>query len=220
MLRVLVLVLALLNGAYFAWSQDWLRELGFAATRQAEPQRLARQIQPEAIRVLPLEQAQEVLARQQAGDTPPAQCRQAGPFSEADSAGVRRALAAALPPAAWRLDVVEEPARWLIYMGKYAQPDMVGKKRAELAVLNIIPQAPSNPELEPGLSLGVFDTQAQAEAELQALGRRGVRTARVLLERPARQGYWARVPAANEAVLAKLKGVEPALAGKAWQPCP
>ena len=219
MLRVLVLVLALLNGVYFAWSQDWLRDHGFPAVRQVEPQRLAQQVRPEAIRVVPAEQAREIEARLQARGKL-AECRQAGPFNEAETSGLRRALEAALPPASWRLDVVVEPARWLIYMGKYAQAEMVTKKRAELAVLNIKPQAPNNPDLEPGLSLGAFDTQAQAEAELQALGRRGVRTARVLQERAASQGYWARVPAASDALLTKLKGLEPAMAGKPWQPCP
>lgn len=219
MLRVLVLVLALLNGVYFAWSQDWLRDLGFAAVHQAEPQRLAQQVRPEAVRVVPAEQAREIETRLRTRGRL-SECRQAGPFNETEAVSVRRVLEAALPPAFWRLDVVEEPARWLIYMGKYAQADMVAKKRAELAMLNIKPQPPNNPDLEPGLSLGAFDTQAQAEAELQALGRRGVRTARVVQERAAVQGYWVRVPAADDALLAKLGTLEQAMSGKAWQPCP
>jgi hypothetical protein len=52
MLRLLVLILILANGAYFAWSEGLLRAYGFAPAQQREPQRLAQQIKPEALRVL------------------------------------------------------------------------------------------------------------------------------------------------------------------------
>ncbi len=52
MLRFLVLVLALINGVYFAWSQDLLLGLGFAPAQQTEPQRLDQQIKPESLRLL------------------------------------------------------------------------------------------------------------------------------------------------------------------------
>jgi hypothetical protein len=52
MLRLLVLILLLLNGTYFAWSHDLLRALGFAPAKQTEPQRLGQQVRPEALRLL------------------------------------------------------------------------------------------------------------------------------------------------------------------------
>ena len=52
MLRLLVLLLLLANGAYLAWSQDLLSSWGLGAPPQSEPQRLTQQIEPERIRVL------------------------------------------------------------------------------------------------------------------------------------------------------------------------
>ena len=49
MLRLLVLLLVLLNAAYYAWSHDMLRAYGLGPSRQAEPQRLRQQIRPEAL---------------------------------------------------------------------------------------------------------------------------------------------------------------------------
>lgn len=52
MLRVIFLLLILVNGLYFAWSQGLLSGLGWAPVQQSEPQRLGQQIRPEALRVL------------------------------------------------------------------------------------------------------------------------------------------------------------------------
>ena len=52
MLRLLVLLLLLANGAYFAWAQGHLLPWGYGPAQQAEPQRLAQQLRPEAARVL------------------------------------------------------------------------------------------------------------------------------------------------------------------------
>ena len=52
MLRLLVLLLLLANGAYFAWSKGLLAPYGFAPVSQSEPQRMAQQIRPEAIHIL------------------------------------------------------------------------------------------------------------------------------------------------------------------------
>lgn len=52
MLRALVLLLLLVNLAWFSWAQGWLRPWGLAPAASSEPQRLSRQVQPEAIQVL------------------------------------------------------------------------------------------------------------------------------------------------------------------------
>ena len=52
MLRLFVLVLVLLNSAYFAWSQGLLLGLGFAPAQQTEPQRLNQQIMSQALHLL------------------------------------------------------------------------------------------------------------------------------------------------------------------------
>ena len=52
MLRLLVLALLLANIGYFVWSQGLLAAYGLAPARQAEPERLAQQIRPEAMQLL------------------------------------------------------------------------------------------------------------------------------------------------------------------------
>ena len=76
-----------------------------------------------------------------------------------------------------------------------------------------------NPALQFGLSLGSFETQAAADAELVALRQRGVRSARVLQERAELRGMLLRVPAADDTLRARLDELKPVLAGKLWRPC-
>jgi len=58
MLRLFVLILVLLNGLYFAWSQDMLAGLGLAPEQQTEPQRLQQQLRPEELRLLSPQEVQ------------------------------------------------------------------------------------------------------------------------------------------------------------------
>jgi hypothetical protein len=53
MLKLLILLLLVANGAYFAWTQGALAKLGLAPTLQTEPERLPQQVQPELLLVTP-----------------------------------------------------------------------------------------------------------------------------------------------------------------------
>lgn len=217
-MRLLVLVLVLLNSLYYAWSHDLLRDYGFAPARQSEPQRLAQQIRPEAIRILSPDEVRRAEPAASAAAKAP-ECLQAGLFDEAQVLALRKALEGALPPGSWLLDAAVEPARWIVYMGRYPTAEALARKRAELANLNLRFEPLTNPELEPGLSLGGFTTQAAANEELTALSRRGVRTARVVQERAEVRGSLLKIPAADEALRARLDEVKPALAGKPLRSC-
>lgn len=244
MLRVVALLLILLNAGYFAWSQGLLRAYGWAPAEQHEPERLAQQVRPEALRILsapalppapvpqvtasaaPAAQAPEVAEEASARAT--AQCWQAGPWDVTQAAqleAVRRQLGQALPAGSWTLDVrVTAPARWIIYMGRYANTAELDRKRAQLSPRTRRGlQTLDNPELQPGLSLARFETQAKAQDELEAMQKRGVRTARVVQEWPERRQAWVRVQApdaahaaAGQAALQSL----PTLNGKAPTTCP
>ena len=223
MLRFFVLTLLLLNGLYFAWSQGLLQSYGFAPAQQSEPHRLTQQIMPGAVQLLSAKEAQQVAAP---APIPPAApvaraCWQAGMFDEAQAARLREALvAAAVPADAWSLDPVVQPGRWIVYMGKFANAEALAKKSSELAALKLKVERLSDPALRPGLSLGGFETQAAADAALAALTQRGVRTARVLPERAEVRGLLLRLPAADEALRAKVAALQPLLADKALTPCP
>lgn len=219
MLRFFVLLLVLINGVYFAWSQGLLQAYGFAPTQQTEPQRLVRQIKPAALQLLTAQEVQlsPVAAEIKPG---PAECLQAGLFDEAQSKLLLRALESAdVPTNSWQLQDAVEPARWIVYMGKYPSAEALAKKRSELAALNLKFEPLTNPALQFGLSLGGFETQAAAQAALGALSRRGARTAQVVLEHAELRGTLLRVPAADGALRVKLDELKPLLAGKALRPC-
>lgn len=218
MLRVLVALLLLVNATYLVWSQGWLRDLGFAPTSQREPQRLKQQIQPEALRIL---SAQE-LRRIEAQATPKAnssECLEAGLFDAKQSAVLRSALVNGLPVNTWTLEPSVQPARWLAYMGKYASAELAAKKKAELKARGVAYEALRNPALEPGISLGGFDSQAKANQALKDLGQKGVRTAKVVLERPEQRGDLLRLAAVDDSLRPALDSLKDALAGRGWRSC-
>ncbi len=218
MLRLLVLLLVLLNASYYAWSQGMLRAYGWAPAEQREPQRLQQQIRPEAIGILSTEEARRLEQAAQTQPRPP-ECLQAGLFDDSQTETLRKALEATLPAGAWTLETTVEPARWIVYMGKFNTPAALEKKRAELLKLKLKLQALDNAELEPGLSLGRFATEAQAQVELKELQRRGVRTARVLQEKAELRQSTLRIPAADEALKPRLEELKPALADKTLRSC-
>lgn len=132
---------------------------------------------------------------------------------------MRKALETSLPGGAWSLELMVEPARWIVYMGKFPNAAAQEKKKVELEKMKLRLQPLDNPELQLGLSLGRFETQAQAQTELNALQRRGVRTARVVQERPEIRQSQLRIPAADEALRPKLEEIKPALGDKTLRSC-
>ena len=215
MLRALVLLLLLANGAYFAWSQGHLRAWGFAPQEVVEPQRLKDQIRPEAIVLLRPQDARPQAAAAQAAT----ECQLAGPFDENQSVLLRRALEALLPPGSWALDSALEPARWIIYMGKYANAQALAAKRAEVSALRLKIEDLNNDQLEPGFSLGSFPSQKDAESALANFSKRGVRTAKVVQEAVESRQAQLRIAAVDENLRSKLELLKPALAGQALRTC-
>jgi hypothetical protein len=107
MLRALVLALLLANAGWWAWSQGWLPAGALPLPRddvQREPQRLAAQVRPDSVQVLPSAEARRLAA---------ATCLQAGPFDDARWPAAATAMArAGLPAAAWQRVPADEGA-WL-----------------------------------------------------------------------------------------------------------
>lgn len=219
MLRLLVLLLLLANGGYFAWSQGYLLPYGLAPVQQSEPQRVEQQLKPEAIRILAANEARRLEAAAAAPVPKPPECLQAGLFDEQQTTRLRQALESSLSANTWVLESAMEPARWIVYMGKYPNADAVNKKKAELRQLGVSFESLNNPTLEPGVSLGGFDTQAAANTELAALTRRGVRTAKVVQERNEVRGQRLRLPAVDDTLRARLDDLKTPLAGKPLRPC-
>jgi hypothetical protein len=216
MLRLAVLLLLLANGLYYAWAEGLLLQWGLGPSQQSEPHRLAQQIRPEAIRVLSPDEARQLVAGTPAAR--PAECLQAGPFEDTAAQSLRQALAS-WPAASWTLEPVSEPGRWIVYMGKYPDAQSVERKKGELRQIGVAFEALSNPDLEPGLSLGGHPTQDAANQQLERLAARGVRTARVLQERPDQRGQRLTLPAVDDTLRPRLDELRPMLGGRSLRPC-
>ncbi len=213
MLRLTVLLLVLANAAYFVWSQGVLAPWGLAPAQQSEPQRMQQQIKPQLVRVLGSEEARRL---QNAGKAP--ECLQAGLFEDAQAASLKQALEP-WPQGSWLLEPAVEPSRWIVYMGKFPAAESVNRKKAELRQLGITFEDLSNPSLEPGLALGGFATEAAAGQHLQELAQLGVRSAKVVQERPETRGQLLNLPAVDDNLKPRLEGLRAALNGKPLRPC-
>ncbi|WP_367848213.1 SPOR domain-containing protein [Rhodoferax sp. WC2427] len=224
MLRGIVLFFLLANGVYFAWSQGLLAAYGLAPAPVSEPQRLAQQIHPELVVLVPphtAEAASAAAAPAVVASAPaePTECLTAGLFDVARGTLLAKALADTLPAGSWSLEPGVEPGRWMVYMGRYANAELLERKKAELRGMRIrFEPAPAN--LEPGLSLGSFDSEAGANKLLGEVTQHGVRTAHVVAERLETHGMRLKLPAVNAALKTRLEALKPELGGKALKTCP
>lgn len=149
----------------------------------------------------------------------PSECLQAGLFNEEQTVVLRDRLQSTLPPNSWVLENIAEPARWMVYMGKYSGADALEKKRGELRQLKVSFEPLNNPSLEPGLSLGTFPAKADAEAEMARIAKRGVRTAKVIQTAVEARGQKLRLPAVDAALRPQLEAIKSLLAGKPLKAC-
>jgi len=271
MLRSLVLILLIVNAAFFAWSQGWLNQLvGVQPDAQHEPQRLSQQIHADKIVVLPAASSTGDKARHgspvgapdavsaaasamaaasaasasvdaaSAATLPSAtaaasaagpvvataasnkdmKCVEAGPFSAAEYASVEANVRAALPSGSWNSRTVAIQGLWLVYMGPYADADMLERKQAELRRIKGLNfeevRTPAN--LAQGISLGRYTRLEEAEAGLNVLRNRGIRTARIVNLRPSMEVQVLKVPHATVNMQVALAGMK-LPQGKGFSPC-
>ena len=133
-------------------------------------------------------------------------------------------LAAALKPVvpanARQIDTVALNGMWMVYMGPYADSDALTRKEAELKRIKGLDfdevHSPAN--LSPGLSLGRFSKQENANKALEDLKNRGIRTARIITLRAPGELVAVRVPEASQAQAAQLTALK-LPQGKAFAIC-
>ena len=223
MLKIFVLLLVLANAGYYAFSHGLLANYGLAPVTQTEPQRMAQQIKPEALRILTAPETTQLeggtpptLAAAQASAT---ECLQVGVFNEEQTVVLRERLISTLPPGSWVIESALVPARWLVYMGKYSSNVAVLKKRSQLRSLGVSFEPLNNASLEPGLSLGNFKTQPEAEVELARIVKKGVKTAKVIQDRVEQRGQRLKLAAVDATLRSQLDAIKPQLAGKSLLAC-
>lgn len=221
MLRAIVAALVLANLLFFVWVRGWLAP-SLPPPRQAEsePGRLAQQVRPESITVLPARAASAALnAVREAA----AVCLVAGPFAADAVEAAEAALAAAQPASgAWaREAVTAPPAEWLVFAGRYADAAARRARQQELAKLGLSVETLSAPAaLAPGLVLSRHATRDAAEAELANLASsKSLKGARVV-EMPAPPpAYWLRVPRSDAELAARLKALPGGPLAEGFKPC-
>jgi hypothetical protein len=206
MLKAVVIALLLANLAFFAWTEGWLDAVvGVRAIGDREPERLARQVRPEAIRIV-----SPAAPAASAPVTAAATCLEAGPFTAAELVGAEASLRStwpAAPDGAWSAVKTDQPGTWIVYMGRYPNRETLNRKRIELARRNVpFDEVNSPAALESGLSLGRFDARAGAVQALEQFVRQGIRSARVVeLTAPA-SSYRLRVEPVDAALALLLAG--------------
>lgn len=223
MLRTLALMLLLGNALLLAALTGLFD--GAGALGEREPARLQSQQQPALVRILGPQAASAALAAAsaQAAAASSAQalaCLEAGPFSAADAAAAERTLSeAGLAPGAWQAQRQDDSGAFMVYMGRYADRETLQRKLGELKRLKLDGEDLRGvPELQPGIGLGRFDSQASADTALAQLAQRGLRSARVITLRQAQSQTVLRIPAADAPTRARLAGLQMP-SGPGFVPC-
>ena len=239
MLKAVVLALVLANAAFFAWTQGGLDGLvGVRSIGDREPERLARQVRPESIRIAAPQAASATPAAPVTAITPAAPvtlaasaapvatllCLEAGPFAAASINAAENALRAAMPAAgsaSWSSIKTEVPGAWIIYMGRYLNPELLARKQDELMRRKVAFEPVSGAAaLEPGLSLGRFESRSAATQSLEQLALLGIHTAKVVELVAPTSTHRLRIERADAALAERLAAVKAgALVGRPFVPC-
>jgi len=231
MLRRLVFLLLLANLLFFAWSQGWLAGLtGLGPHPEREPERLARQVRPETVIVLPPAPASAAAPRPGAVAAPASavtaeatQCLEAGPFATGASVSATAALRALQPPlpgGSWTEVTIERPGAWLVLLPKPASRELLAKRDEELRRQRISYELLNGPEALAGsLSLGRHDDRDAADKALAQLIQRGLHGAKVVELQSASTLHVLRASRADKALAAQLATLRAETLGRGFLPC-
>ena len=190
-MKLVFLLLLLLNVALFAWQQG---AFGHFAESGREPERIARQLQPDRIRVLSEKDVQELRERASqarvasaAAPTPappdlslPQACVEFGDFQASEVARVEAALLQLGLGSRQTARPVEVPGWYMVYLPPFktrpeaerAAGDVAKRGVKDLLVLGEGP-------LKLGISLGSFRDPELARAHATAVEKLGVQNVRV-----------------------------------------
>ena len=215
-MRALFLLLVLANVAFYAW---WR----YGAPADATPApALARQIEPEKLKVIaPADVPPPAPGRKAAGTSPAAACLEWGSFTLADAPRAEQALEplALGPRLAQRR--ADELAPWWVFIPPQGSRQAALKKASELKEIGVEEFFIVQDEGEHrwALSLGVFRTEEAARARLAALRSQGVRTARIGARETLVPRVWLQVKGADAALQARLRDIARQTEGTELKEC-
>jgi hypothetical protein len=238
-MRTLLIALVVANLLVLAWSLDMLP--GMSRTREREPERMQRQVNPEAVQLITPTAASAALqaaAAQRSGNGAAAPaaaasaaaldvasaatvCLEAGPFAAGEVAAAERGLRdLKLSSLEWTPQRSERGGSYIIYQGRFADDAALARRRSELRRQDIATEEVRNsPDLQPGLSFGRFDTRAAADAALAQLVQQGIKSARVVTINIPVVVTLLRVERADGALAARLTQLNLPPTGSGFRPC-
>jgi hypothetical protein len=234
MLKALVVLLALANGVFFAWTQGWIDgPTGVRARGDREPERLGQQVQPELVQILSAPPAARAASAAVVAPVLPASgpasmpiaaaplaCLEAGPFSGAEVAPAEAVLRSTLPDGSWVSVKSSRPGLWMVYLGKFKDRDEQLKRQEELRAMKAEYEDLRSPqELVPGLSLGRFEERSNAVNAQEKFSQRGIRNAKVIEVRAPASLVLLRVDKASPVLAAQALGLNSSALGKGFVPC-
>ncbi len=217
-MRALFLLLLLANLAFYAWAH-------YLAQPDAgsDPLPLARQIDPQKLPLVPPPSAPGAAgaAPAAARATASAACVEWGSFTLFDAPGARRLLLPLALGARLSEQHVEETANWWVFIPPQADRQGAQRKGAELKALGIddffVVQDEGNYRWS--ISLGVFRSEAAAQAHLAALKLKGARSAQVGARVTQVPKIWLRVRDVDAALRARLRDVSQTIEGSELRDC-
>jgi hypothetical protein len=224
-MKLAFLLLVLVNLLLFAWQQG---TFGRFAERGREPERVARQIEPERIRVLTEKDVKALRERAQAPTSRAAPdlngaqaCVEFGDFAPGEVARAEKALAA-LAGARVAAHAVEGPGWFMVYLPSHKTAAEAERRAEELRGLGVrdLQVMSESAPLKFGIGLGSFRDAGAAKSHVAALEKLGVKGVR-MSDRPstvALTRFQLRdldTPAAQQ--LGALRGEFPA---QSVRPCP
>jgi len=218
MLRTLLLILLALNAALFGWTRGWFDEvLSFKARGDREPERVARQVNPERITLL----TPERLAQIQASEA--RSCLELPLVGDPALQAAQSLLArSGITPTDFQPQHSEEPGVWAVASIKLPNKDFQQRKEETYRKMKInFEYLQGMPNEMPSLILSRHSSEAAAARAVDALEKRQLKGLRVLtLQEPIKR-HRLLVPQADGLLRAKLAQLskDPALA-PGFRPCP
>jgi hypothetical protein len=224
-MRLVFLLLVLANVAFLAWSRH------VAPVNAVSPApTLARQIEPEKLKIVPPADPNAPAPRPAAAApkpapaplAPAAACLEWGSFTLADYPRAEKALESLGLSGRLAQRRTEETAAWWVFIPPQGSRQGALKKAAELKALGVEDYFIVAEETDSrwALSLGVFRTEEAAQARLAALRGQGVRSAQMARRETIVPKVWLQVSGVDAALEAQLKDIAGQVEGSELRGCP
>lgn len=210
-MRLVFLLLVLANVAFFAWTRYY--------APSAEPAPLARQVDPEKLKIVPPRDLPPVSQKPTGASL--AGCLEWGSFSLADAPRAEKALEPLSLGSRLAQRRTEEAAGWWVFIPPQGSRQAALKKAAELKSLAVDDYfiVQEEGEFHWALSLGVFRSEEAARARLAALRDQGVRSAQVGAREAVVPKVWLQVKGVDAALEARLREIARQIEGSELRSC-